>query len=118
MSAASGGAREARGVGAPALALLLGSLASLLPAWARVPILLYDPVARSFRIAPIGAPGGSSIEMSFYGIYLCAALGGVLGAVLGFSLERRGTLRHGLLQAWALSALGLAAAYQLWSLLL
>ena len=113
-------ATPARGARAPALAVLCASLASLGPTWAHMPIPLYDPIGRAWRLARIGADGAPRIEMSYYGIYLCAALGGLLGAGLGLVLESRSqhSPSEGLLPMWALCGLGLAAAYQAFSLLL
>ena len=108
-----------RGAGstAPGLAVVGAALASVLPAWARVPILLYDPVGRALRVARIGAPGGSAVEMSYYGIYLFALFGALLGVVIGRALERSARLRSWpLVNAWAATALGVAASYQIWSI--
>jgi hypothetical protein len=110
---------EARTGIAPALALTFGALGSLLPSWAGLPIPLYDPIGRSFRIATLGAPGGPHIEMGYYGIYLVALLGAIVGALIGRVLERGNfarSLSQGLLDAWAFTALGMAAAYQIWTL--
>jgi hypothetical protein len=110
---------SARGGLAPALALTFGALASLLPSWAGLPVVLYDPVGRAFRFATLGAPGGPRIEMGYYGIYLVALVAAVLGGLLGRALERRAfaqKLSQGLLDAWAFTALGMAAAYQIWTL--
>ncbi len=112
-----------RAVRAPALALLCASLASLLPQWARMPIPLYDPIGRAWRFAVVSGVGAPSIEIAYYGIYACAAVGGLLGAVLGFLLDRHAPRTApqasiGLLPLWALCALGLAALYQSFTLLL
>jgi hypothetical protein len=100
---------------APALAVLCAAIASLLPTWTHLPILLYDPIARVFRFAPLGATGGPHVEISYYGVYLTALVGWLIGAGLGVGLGRF-VARSRLLDAWALTALGVAAAYQITSL--
>jgi hypothetical protein len=105
----------ARGGTAPAMAVLCAALASILPTWAHLPILLYDPVARSFRFARVVAVGGARVEITFYGIYLGALVGFLFGALLGRVIEGR-VARSRLLDAWAMTALALAASYQIWML--
>jgi hypothetical protein len=100
---------------APACAVLLGALGSMLPGWARVPILLYDPIGRSLRWGRIGSLGGTPVEITFYGVYLLAAACALVGALIGFALERRG-IRPRLLPAWALTSLVVAASYQAWTI--
>lgn len=100
---------------APACAVLFGALGSMLPGWARLPILLYDPIARSLRWARIGSMGGTPVEITFYGVYLLAAASAVAGALVGLALDRRG-IRPRLLPAWTLTSLILAAAYQSWTI--
>jgi hypothetical protein len=101
-------------------ALLCAALGSLLPAWARVPIPLYEPVERTWRIAPMASAGASRIEISFYGVYVCALVVGLVGAGLGLAVERRWPVRSAdavsLLPMWALCAVLLAAAYQIFTL--
>ncbi len=100
---------------APALAVIGGALASLLPSWAGLPILLYDPVGRAFRLASVGAPGGPTVEISFYGTYAVALVAFVVAGALGAALRERLAGAARLLAAWAITALVLAAAYQVWS---
>ncbi|MEO6950531.1 MAG: hypothetical protein ABI321_01855 [Polyangia bacterium] len=104
---------------APTLFLLGGSLGAIAPGWARVPVLLYAPVERSVRFATLGAPGGPAIEITFYGIYLCAAICALALALVGVLWDRRASGRGAghspLLTAWALTALAIATAYQLWN---
>lgn len=100
---------------APVLFVLGASLGSILPGWAHVPILLYAPVERSLRVAAVGAPGGPAIEITYYGTYLCAGVFGGLGCLLGLAWDRSARAMHPLLPAWTLTALALAASYQLWS---
>jgi hypothetical protein len=97
------------------MAVLCAALASILPSWAHLPILLYDPAARSYRFARVGAAGGARVEITFYGIYLGALVAFVVGAAIGRALEGR-VARSRLLDAWTLTALGLAASYQIWML--
>lgn len=105
----------------PSLAVLGGSLASILPAWAHLPILLYDPIGRAWRLAPLGGGGASvvapapTIEITYYGIYAWALAGALAGALCGRLLERR-ALSARLPTAWALTSLALAAVYQLWAI--
>jgi hypothetical protein len=106
---------SARGGTAPAIAVLGATLASILPSWAHLPIALYDPVARSFRLARMGVAGGARVEITFYGIYLGALAGFVIGALFGRAIETR-VARSPLLDAWVLTALALAASYQIWML--
>jgi len=108
-----------RGAGstAPALAVVGAAIASVLPGWAHVPIVLYDPIGRAVRVARMGAPGGPAIEMSYYGVYLLALIGALVGAAIGRMLERRDTWRSWpLANAWAATALGIAASYEVWSI--
>lgn len=110
---------SARGAGstAPGLAVVGAALASVLPAWAHVPIVLYDPVGRALRFARIGVPGGPTIEISYYGIYLFALLGALVGIVVGRALERSARWRSWpLVNAWAATALAVAASYEIWSI--
>jgi hypothetical protein len=100
---------------APLLALLFGAAASLLPSWAGVPVLLYDPVGHAFRFARVGIYGGPPIEITFYGIYLFAFVAFVVGGLLGRLIEKRWPQSR-LLPAWAMTALLLAAGYQIWTL--
>ena len=101
---------------APALLVIGAALGSIVPSWAHLPILLYAPIERSFRLASIGAPGAPPIEISFYGTYLCAAGFGLIGALVGAAWDRRRAAAHPLLPAWTLTALALAASYQVWTL--
>lgn len=109
--------RPDRGIAGPAAALLCGALGSLLPGWAAVPVVLYGPVDRVLRFARVGSAGGSAVEISLYGVYLCAALCALVGALIGAAIDRRsdGTRARPLLTAWALTALGTATAYQVWT---
>jgi hypothetical protein len=100
---------------APMVALLFGAIASLLPSWAGVPVLLYDPVTRAVRFARLGAYGGPAVEITFYGTYLFAFVAFIIGALLGLLIEKRWP-RARLLSAWTMTALSLAAAYQIWTL--
>jgi hypothetical protein len=112
------GAKSTGGI-APALMITFAALGSLLPSWAGLPIPLYDPMGRGWRVAVLGTPGGPRIEMGYYGIYLAALVGALLGALLGRALERMKvarTINQALLDAWAFTALALAAAYQAWAL--
>jgi hypothetical protein len=102
---------------APALAVVGGALASILPGWAHVPVALYDPVARTWRLGQLGstAPGMPAIEITYYGVYAWALVGALVGALAGLLLERR-ALSARLPSAWALTALGLALSYHVWSI--
>jgi hypothetical protein len=100
---------------APALAVLCAALGSILPGWARVPIPLYDPAGRAWRLARIGAPGGPRVEMAYYGTYLVALIGFIVGALIGRAIENR-VARSALLDAWAFTALAIALGYQIWML--
>ncbi len=99
----------------PALFVLGASLGAIAPGWARVPILLYAPVERSVRWATLGAPGGPRIEITFYGIYLLAACCALALSLVGVVWDRRFEGHSPLVTAWALTALAVATAYQLWS---
>jgi hypothetical protein len=102
---------------APMCMLLGGALGVLLPRWAHAPIVLYAPVERTFRLATLASASHGHpppIEITFYGVYLCAALCAAFGALLGRAWERaRPTASSSLLTALALAALGVATVYQL-----
>ena len=100
---------------APTLFVLGAALGAIAPGWARVPILLYAPVERSVRWATLGAPNGPSAEITFYGIYLLAAVSALALGLVGVVWDRRAPGHSPLLTAWALTALAVATAYQLWS---
>ena len=100
---------------APTLFLLGGALGAIAPGWVHLPVLLYAPLEHRVRFATLGAPGGPPLEITFYGIYLCAAICALVLGLVGVLWDRRVPGASPLLVAWALTALTVATAYQLWS---
>jgi len=91
-------------------------LCYILPVYARLPRLFYDPLARRWSVAISMGP----IPMG----YLGQVLWGIGGAALGFALASIVVRRlgrapsprgYGLWAAWTLSALALSLAYFAWN---
>lgn len=109
-------AAPGRGALVAAAAAIGYALGYALPAYAHLPNLYYDPVARRFLFGPRPGP----VPMGYYGqvVYgvaialLAAAVTAVASRARGRPPTERGL---GLATAWALTALALVAAYFTWN---
>ena len=104
------------GYAAGCAAAIGGALGYALPAYAHLPNLYYDPIARRFLFG--GRPG--AIPMGYYGQLVYALASALLCSAATYALVARrkqpaGSQSIGLAAAWALTALGLVAAYFTWN---
>lgn len=105
---------EGRWIAAAGGTVMGFSVGYALPTYARLPLLIYDPVARSWKWAAMA--GG--VPMGYYGMLLY----GIVGALVGFALSnlffRRENALAGrwksLWSAWTLTLALLVMSYFAW----
>ena len=108
--------RREAGYLAGCAAAIGAALGYALPAYAHLPNLYYDPIARRFLFG--GRPG--AIPMGYYGQLLYALAAAILCSAATYAIASRrrqpiSVRAVGLAAAWALTALGLVAAYFTWN---
>ena len=95
------------------LTLIGFCLADVLPSYAQVPNLFYDPLARRWLFGPSPGP----IPLGYLGTVAYGVVGACAGFVASLAIRHTPSPRtFGLFGAWALSALWLSVAYFTWSL--
>lgn len=98
-------------------AALIGyAIGYALPAYARLPSLYYDPLARRFLFGARPGP----LPMGYLGQVIDGVLGGLVAASVVALATMRGRAEPGesslgLAAAWALTALALVGAYFTWN---
>jgi hypothetical protein len=109
-------ARSARAYFAACAALLGFVLAYVLPIYARLPKVIYDPIARRWVWAVSLGP----IPMGYVGQCLWGLFGALVGAgVANIVITARGdkpsSTAYGLFAAWVLTAIAIVGGYFTWS---